>query len=106
MVYMTTSPSFTGSVTLTLNLGWNGSTGVPGVDGSEGSKEPLLPKSDVGVSYKMRHILRRIIHIFLSVQFCVYVTQLLLFKYRDEMICGLSDRHPSNESLNELSCGI
>ena len=87
MVYMTTSPSFTGSVTLTLNLGWNGSTGVPGVDGSEGSKEPLLPKSDVGVSYKMRRILERIIHILLFralVEYCACVTQFLRLKYSGE----------------------
>ncbi len=49
-LYLTTSPSFIGSDTLTVNLGWNGSTGVPGVEGSDGSNEPLLPKSDVGVS--------------------------------------------------------
>ena len=52
-LYLTTSPSLIGSETLTVNRGWNGSTGVPGVEGSEGSNEPLLPKSDVGVSCKL-----------------------------------------------------
>ena len=50
MVYLTNSPSLMGSVTLTLYLTSNGSMGVPGVDGSDGSIEPLLAKSDVGVS--------------------------------------------------------
>lgn len=49
-VYLTVSPSLMGSVTLILYMGSKGSIGVPGVEGSDGPIDPLLPKSEVGVS--------------------------------------------------------
>ena len=48
MGYTSFSPSLTGSVTLTLNLGSNGSYTVDGVEASVRSS--VLPKSEVGLS--------------------------------------------------------
>jgi hypothetical protein len=57
-LYMTTSPSLVGSVTLTMNFGWKGWSGTQGVDGSEGVMSALLRISSVGVSWGVNKTIR------------------------------------------------